>query len=209
MHKLPILASGGAAIGAIALAAGAFLLSGAAAGAASPAVLVGSPANRFSPNVVNINVGDTVTFNWSSGPHIVDLEDVSPDLTIDSTHTTGTTNAFMTAGTYYYYCSIHSTADKATEAHVQANDSMVGKIVVSAAGTATATATTPAATATTPAATATTPAATASATVVAPKPPTTGTGTSDDSTWPLLLVATGIALVTVSVGGGWLAVRKR
>src|SRR5439155_25973082 len=104
----------------------------------------GSPTNRFTPNIVNINPGDTVTFTLSSGTHVVDLKDVSPDLPIDAGHTSGTTKAFTTAGTFYFYCSIHASEALATEAHVQANDAMVGKIVVS--GSAGATATTPAAT---------------------------------------------------------------
>ena len=122
----------------VAVALGAAILCGIlltrdSAHAANVSVTTGSPNNRFSPNVSNINVGDTVTFTWSAGTHIVDLKDVSPDLAVDSGHTSGKTNAFATAGTYYYYCSIHATADQATEAHVAANDVMVGKIVVAAA----------------------------------------------------------------------------
>ena len=105
--------------------------------AASANVTVGSPTNRFSSNISNISVGDTVTFAWAAGTHVVDLKDVSPDINIDSTHTAGTTMAFNTPGTYYYYCSIHASEELATEAHVQANDAMVGKIVVTAAGSST------------------------------------------------------------------------
>jgi plastocyanin len=234
MRRLSIVAGSGAVLGALSLAGGALLMTGTVAGAASPAVTVGSPTNRFSPNVTTISVGDTVTFNWAAGSHVVDLEDVSPDLPINSGQTSGVTEAFTTPGTYYYYCSIHASEALATEEHVQAGDAMVGKIVVTAAETATATATTttpsatattPSATATTPAATATTPAATATtppsgpgsttatatktATVIAPQPPNTGTGTSESSPWPLFFVVTGIALLAVSVGGGWLTVRNR
>lgn len=117
----------------VAVAAGTLLLNQGQANAASASVAVGSPNNRFTPNVSNIAVGDTVTFTWSAGTHVVDLKDVSPDIAIDSAHPSGTTSPFSKAGTYYYYCSIHATEDQATEAHVQAGDAMVGKIVVSAA----------------------------------------------------------------------------
>jgi plastocyanin len=133
----------------------AFVAFGQHASAATQNVTVGPQGTlRFSPNIVTIHVGDTATFNWASGTHIVDLQDVSPDLPIDSSHVTGVTTAFMTAGTYYYYCSIHADASDATEAHVQANDAMVGKIVVTAATAATPT--TPVPTTTTPVPTATT-----------------------------------------------------
>jgi plastocyanin len=102
--------------------------------AATQNVSVGTPTNRFTPNSSTVNVGDTVTFTWSAGTHMVHVQDVSPELPIDSAHTSGTTTAFMTAGTFYYYCSIHASADLATAAHVQANDAMVGKIVVVASG---------------------------------------------------------------------------
>ena len=136
--------------------AGALLVGRGEAHAANAAVTVGSPQNRFSPNITTVSVGDSVTFNWAAGTHIVDLEDVSPDIPIDSGHTSGTTMAFSSPGTYYYYCSIHASEALATEAHVQANDAMVGKIVVTAAQTTPTTSpTTPAATATTPPATST------------------------------------------------------
>jgi plastocyanin len=108
---------------------------GAPASAATQAVSVGSPTNRFTPNVVTVPVGDTVTFNWAAGTHTVVAESLSLDLSITSANSTGQTTALNTPGTYYYYCSIHAEASDATEAHVQANDAMVGKIVVVPAGT--------------------------------------------------------------------------
>lgn len=113
---------------------GGFLLTRGSAEAATANVATGSPNNRFTPNISTINVGDSVTFTWAAGTHIVDLKNVSPDIAVDSAHRSGTTTPFTKAGTYYYYCSIHATADQATEAHVAANDAMVGKIVVGAAG---------------------------------------------------------------------------
>ena len=104
------------------------------ASAASPAVGVGTPTNRYTPNVVTIPAGGTVTFNWVAGTHTVVLPSgATPDLTINSANPTGTTTALETPGTYYFYCSIHADASDATEAHVQANDAMVGKIIVLAA----------------------------------------------------------------------------
>jgi plastocyanin len=125
------------------------------ASAASQSVSVGSPTNRFTPNVTTINAGDTVTFNWAAGTHtVVFPSGASADLSITSSNTTGQTGAFSTPGTYYYYCSIHAEASDATEAHVQANDAMVGKIVVLAAGSASTPTTAPTApAATTPTAT--------------------------------------------------------
>src|SRR6185437_11213785 len=104
------------------------------ASAASPAVGVGTPTNRFTPNVVTIPAGGTVTFNWVAGTHTVVLPSgAAPDLTINSANPTGTTTALETPATYYYYCSINAEASDATEAHVEANDAMVGKIIVLAA----------------------------------------------------------------------------
>jgi plastocyanin len=172
-----------AAVGLLALVAGLFAMH-TSARAASPSVGVGTPENRFTPNISNITVGDTVTFSWSAGVHIVDLKDVSPDLQIDSSHTSGVTSAFSTPGTYYYYCSVHSSEAQATEAHVQANDAMVGKIVVTAASSG------------------------AGANPTAPAAPSTGSGFgSSESLMGLWLVAGGIALVAVS--GAIVAFRHR
>ena len=176
------------ALAMVTAAIGGFLLTRDSAQAANASVAVGAPNNRFAPNVVNVNVGNTVTFSWAAGTHIVDLKDVSPDIPIDSAHTGGTTNAFITAGTYYYYCSIHATADLATEAHVAANDAMVGKIVVTPA----------AAGGTTPAAGATT----------APTAPGTGNSAYGDSDVPASLLIAG-ALVAALVGLGGYAISRR
>jgi plastocyanin len=171
------------------------------AGAASPTVSTGGASLRFSPNVINISAGDTVTFTLGGGTHIVDLKDVSPDLTIDATHTSGTTNAFTTPGTYYYYCSIHATDAQATEAHVQANDAMVGKIVVSAAA-ATPTATTASQASPTAAGSATARATTS------PAAPATGLGLEPGggSGWGTVASVAGAALAVA--GAGWFAVRR-
>ena len=198
------------------MAIGHFVLNQVSAYSASPAVVTGSPTNRFTPNIITINAGDTVTFNWSAGTHVVDLKDVSPDLSIDSTHTTGTTTAFTTAGTYYFYCSIHATDALATEAHVLANDAMVGKIVVSAGAAATAT---PTRAAPPPAATATAPPVIVPATPpplptvrpAAPAAPITGTsptGGSDEGTVRFLALIGAAALFGVAAGGTILIKRR-
>ncbi len=218
---------------ALALVAGRFGIDGLhsrSADAASPSVVTGSPSLRFTPNVVNITTGDTVTFTLGAGTHIVDLKDVSPDLPIDAAHTSGTTNVFSTAGTYYYYCSIHASVDLATEGHVQANDAMVGKIVVAAAAatpTATSTATptattasaTPTASAAAPTATATRPAtvaasptaAAASPTVVVPQAPNTGTGTVQEGPqgWSFALLGGAGALVFLAFAAAAGGIRRR
>lgn len=148
-HRTGVLAIVAVAIIALmALALG----QGSTASAATQDVTVGSPTNRFTPNIVTVEAGDTVSFTWAAGVHTVVAEDLSLDLTITSSNPTGETGALTTPGTYYFYCSIHAESTDATEAHVQANDAMVGKIVVVEAGSAT---TTPTAEPTTPPATAT------------------------------------------------------
>ncbi len=77
---------------AVATLVGGLLLVPDAARAANATVSVGSPTNQFNANVSTINVGDKVTFTWAAGTHVVDLMDVSADLTMDATHTSGTTD---------------------------------------------------------------------------------------------------------------------
>lgn len=92
---------------------------------------------RFTPNTQTVNVGDTVTFVWTSGGasghNAIATTGGLPTLTL----TQAAPNASWTAaapGTYYFYCSIHTSAANATEGHVVANDAMVGKLVVVASG---------------------------------------------------------------------------
>ncbi|MFN0146584.1 MAG: hypothetical protein ACKVT1_08745 [Dehalococcoidia bacterium] len=104
---------------------------GTRAAAAPGVVAVGDTSNRFTPNSIPVLIGERVTFNWSSGEHRIAFVNVaSIDLPIDSATRTGTTIAFVQRGSYFYYCTIHATADLATAAHVQANDAMVGRVVV-------------------------------------------------------------------------------
>ncbi len=173
---------------ALAVAVGALLvLMSGSSSAATGNVTVGSPTNRFAPNVVTINPGDTVTYTWAAGTHLVDTLDVSPDLPISSSSQSGTTNPFATAGTYYYYCAIHASPGDATEANVLANSAMVGKIVVSQAATATPTNTpTPTTTATATA----TPTATATSTPTATPTGTQATATPTRTSTPTTVPAT-------------------
>ena len=105
--------------------------------AANATIGAGSGPVRFTPNMQTVNVGDTVTFVWtSSGASGHDATATSggfPKLVL----TQAAPNAewkMTTPGTYYFYCSLHAPAANATEEHVVANDAMVGKIVVVASG---------------------------------------------------------------------------
>jgi plastocyanin len=188
----------------IGMAVGAALLANGQAHAANASVSTGSPTDRFAPNISNISVGDTVTFTWAAGTHVVDLKDVSPDLQIDSSHTSGTTTAFTTPGTYYYYCSIHATEDQATEAHVQANDAMVGKIVVTAASAGSTATPAPG---NTPAASATSGAGRTPTT--APAAPSTGSGVAASTSPNIIAIALIAGSALLLAGTGVATVRRR
>jgi plastocyanin len=68
------------------------------------------PGFTFSPNPVNINVGDTVQWNWAGATHSstsnattgVDAWDSALKSSGSFTHT------FNNAGDFPYYCSLHS-----------------------------------------------------------------------------------------------------
>lgn len=86
---------------------------------------------RFKDNIATVSAGDTVTFAWASGRHTATAAAgtgvFNIPLTSQSFVGTWTPSA---PGTYYFFCAVHSSADLATEAHVVANDTQVGKIVV-------------------------------------------------------------------------------
>jgi plastocyanin len=95
---------------------------------ASAAATVSIVGKAFGPASVTVAPGDSVTWNWSSGPHNVRV--VSGPQTFDSgiKDTGGTyTHLLTAAGTYTYQCDVHP--------------SMSGTVVV---GDAAAAATTPA-----------------------------------------------------------------
>jgi len=100
--------------------------------AAGPTIGVGSTDGRdiFSPNIVTIAVGEAVTFTWVDGTHDArDSQSGAIYLPL-STSPTSKTTTFATAGTYYFYCSIHAKPTDATDANIATNARPVGKIIV-------------------------------------------------------------------------------
>ena len=73
-------------------------------------VMVGTGGgNTFSPATVTIAAGQGVTWVWVSGFHSV-VSDSSPKVWADSAGQASgqfVVNAFMTPGTYPYYCGVH------------------------------------------------------------------------------------------------------
>ena len=108
------------------------------AAAANATIAMSGPggAGRFIPNIATVNVGDTVTFtNTGGGAHTATAINSAFNVPLNATATSGTWVP-TAAGTYYFYCAVHSAPTEATEARVQANDVQVGKIVVQAAAPA-------------------------------------------------------------------------
>jgi plastocyanin len=81
--------------------------------AASTTVTVGSPTDRFTPAVVNINVGDKVIWNWVATPHSTTsgTNGVPSGLWDSHLITSGLphffTNTFLSSGKFIYFCSMH------------------------------------------------------------------------------------------------------
>ncbi|MBK0404372.1 T9SS type A sorting domain-containing protein [Adhaeribacter sp. BT258] len=91
--------------------------------AANATVTVGSGgSNTFSPQQVNINVGDMVTWQWASGTHDVTSATGAWSPAPITSSSPSFSRTFTTAGTYSYFCSIHG-------------QSMSGTVVVAAAPT--------------------------------------------------------------------------
>ena len=137
MRNRAIRGWGVTALIACAVLAGAMAMKPDTAHAANATIGAGSGPTRFTSNTQTINVGDTVTFVWtSSGASGHDATATSggfPKLTLTQANPNGAWTA-TAPGTYYFYCSLHAPAANATEEHVVANDAMVGKIVVVASG---------------------------------------------------------------------------
>src|SRR4051794_3981709 len=90
---------------------------------ASAAATVDIVGKSFGPTAVNVAPGDSVTWNWNSGPHNVHV--ISGPQSFDSgiKDTGGTyTHTLTAAGTYTYQCDVHP--------------SMRGTVVVGQAGAA-------------------------------------------------------------------------
>lgn len=104
------------------------------AGAANVNVNVGSGGlNRFTPEDISINVGDTVTFTHVSGTHNVTFVGFVFNEDITSGNPQETTPPFNADATYYYYCNRHAGA---TDANAQglAGNEMVGRVIVGDGG---------------------------------------------------------------------------
>ena len=105
--------------------------------AADATVSVGSltsPSNLFTPATANIRVGDKVNFARTAGTHDATSNTGLFAINITSGSPTGSTPVFTTAGTYYYYCTIHygGATDNASLAANLSPSQMVGRIVVAA-----------------------------------------------------------------------------
>jgi plastocyanin len=83
-----------------------FLLTATSAFAGDHKVTVGGGANVFSPRSLTIDAGDTVTFVSSGGFHNV-VADNNAFTSGAPADTFSFTQAFPTAGTFPYYCSVH------------------------------------------------------------------------------------------------------
>jgi len=86
--------------------------------AATANVLVGSGGNFFAPTVTNINVGDRVLWTWVGSPH--NVTSTNSAWVASPTQGTGTmfTNTFNTAGSYFYFCTLHGTATTGMKAEI-------------------------------------------------------------------------------------------
>jgi plastocyanin len=93
--------------------AGAIVLFGTPAVKAQESATVSVDDNVFVPAAVTIDVGGTVTWNWTgSNPHTVTADDGSFE---SAQQTTGSfTHTFDTAGTFGYFCEVHGQAMSGT-----------------------------------------------------------------------------------------------
>ncbi len=118
--------------GAMLLAAAAGILAAAPSTpthAATQTVAVGN--NIYDPASINVDVGDTVQWDWPAAPNQIPhsvTSDTGSEMQ-SATQATGTySKTFDTPGTYAYHCVVHP-------------DEMTGSVTVQATSTATATAT--------------------------------------------------------------------
>ena len=133
----------------ILLAGAAFWAASLAAPAATQTVNVG-PSSSFTPSVVTVAPGDTVTWNWLAPGHSTTSDATTgPEVWNSGILSTGSfSHTFATLGTYRYYCVIHG---------APGGIGMSGQVIVAPPPTATPTPTpavpTPTATAAPPTAT--------------------------------------------------------
>ena len=102
--------------------------------------LYSGSATRYNSPVITIAQGDTVTWNWTGNGHNVRsttglFEFPAGAFAFDTTVDIGATfsRVFNTPGTYYYYCTPHSSVAAAIDANLTpTNSTMAGRIVVTA-----------------------------------------------------------------------------
>ncbi|HZR00037.1 MAG TPA: CHRD domain-containing protein [Chloroflexota bacterium] len=99
----------------------------AAPSSAATANVTSGPGFSFSPQTVNVAVGDTVTWSGLAFTHTVSADDGSWGFTVTSSSDTFS-HTFAAAGTYRYYCAIHGGPNGV---------GMAGVVVVGSGGTAT------------------------------------------------------------------------
>jgi plastocyanin len=97
--------------------------------AAATTNVTAGPGSSFSPQTVNVAVGDTVTWSGLASTHTVSADDGSWGFTIPSASDTFS-HTFTAPGTYRYYCAVHGGPNGL---------GMAGVVVVGSAGTATTT----------------------------------------------------------------------
>jgi len=95
--------------------------------AATHEVAVGSGGNRFSPNDLTIQVGDTVHWSSAGGTHDVVADDDSFSSGSPSTNI-NFSRTFNSVGEILYYCSVHSAPGR------NINSNMNGRITVQSGG---------------------------------------------------------------------------
>jgi plastocyanin len=86
------------------------VLAARALAAPGDAAIVAGPGNAFTPTIVTVPVGATVTFSNAGGEHDVRWDDggVPPMPAAPSSNwTVAPSRTFTAAGTYRYYCSVH------------------------------------------------------------------------------------------------------
>lgn len=170
-----------AALGAVALLAGAFAGLDTAGSARAATVNVSIAGFAFAPATLNAQAGDTVVWtNNDSVPHTATSDSGSPSFSTGQIAAGSSASVtFTAAGTYTYFCEIHP--------------GMRGTIAVAAAAASPTATTTAAAT-----------------TTASPAAPSAGSGLANaGSPWRIALIASGALLVTAAAGGAAASLRRR
>lgn len=93
----------------------------------------GGAETSFNPSNLTVKAGTTVAFVWQGGTHTVTSYAVSgsplfPGVPMPGKSSGNYSYTFATAGTYYYRCEYHSTAQ--ADPNSEATGMMIGKVVV-------------------------------------------------------------------------------